>query len=192
MWALRYFNDGKFDPNSSNGKFLLAHELTHVVQQNGNIVGQQIQKDDDDNDSSKDPTARDPTAVQPGGPLDMNDQIFTLKRKSNGQWEGCAPIPGTAAGGDNACFSADSIDQIKNYFKKKQQSTTNVDRPKNCPPNRWNFMFNYCCPEGKHIDPDNKQNCVADVKPKEAMPLPPPVPEEKGDFEIPDTDTQVA
>ncbi len=30
-----YFNDGKYDPNSTSGKNLLAHELTHVVQQNG-------------------------------------------------------------------------------------------------------------------------------------------------------------
>lgn len=29
-----YFNSGKYDPNSSGGKELLAHELTHVVQQN--------------------------------------------------------------------------------------------------------------------------------------------------------------
>jgi len=28
-----YFNEGKYDTNSSTGKFLLAHELTHVVQQ---------------------------------------------------------------------------------------------------------------------------------------------------------------
>ncbi len=28
-----YFNSGKFDPSSSSGKHLLAHELTHVVQQ---------------------------------------------------------------------------------------------------------------------------------------------------------------
>lgn len=28
-----YFNSGKFDPSSANGKHLLAHELTHVVQQ---------------------------------------------------------------------------------------------------------------------------------------------------------------
>jgi hypothetical protein len=28
-----YFNEGKFDPETSAGKFLLAHELTHVVQQ---------------------------------------------------------------------------------------------------------------------------------------------------------------
>ncbi|MBN8852826.1 MAG: hypothetical protein BGO55_03625 [Sphingobacteriales bacterium 50-39] len=28
-----YFNEGKFDPDSHAGKFLLAHELTHVIQQ---------------------------------------------------------------------------------------------------------------------------------------------------------------
>lgn len=30
-----YFNSNKFDPDSSSGLALLAHELTHVVQQNG-------------------------------------------------------------------------------------------------------------------------------------------------------------
>ncbi len=30
-----YFNSGKFDPGSNSGKSLLAHELTHVVQQTG-------------------------------------------------------------------------------------------------------------------------------------------------------------
>jgi hypothetical protein len=30
-----YFNAGKFDPSSNTGKHLLAHELTHVVQQTG-------------------------------------------------------------------------------------------------------------------------------------------------------------
>jgi hypothetical protein len=28
-----YFNEGKLSPNSRSGKHLLAHELTHVVQQ---------------------------------------------------------------------------------------------------------------------------------------------------------------
>jgi hypothetical protein len=32
-----YFNSGKFNPGSSTGKHLLAHELTHVVQQEGSI-----------------------------------------------------------------------------------------------------------------------------------------------------------
>lgn len=30
-----YFNEGKYNPNSDSGKHLLAHELTHTVQQNG-------------------------------------------------------------------------------------------------------------------------------------------------------------
>ena len=29
-----YFNQGKFNPENAEGKFLLAHELTHVLQQN--------------------------------------------------------------------------------------------------------------------------------------------------------------
>jgi hypothetical protein len=32
-----YFNEGKYNPNSQEGKHLLAHELTHTVQQTGNI-----------------------------------------------------------------------------------------------------------------------------------------------------------
>ena len=32
-----YFNKGEYSPESSNGKSLLAHELTHVVQQGGGI-----------------------------------------------------------------------------------------------------------------------------------------------------------
>lgn len=34
-----YFNEGKYSPNSNSGKHLLAHELTHTVQQkNGNVL----------------------------------------------------------------------------------------------------------------------------------------------------------
>lgn len=32
-----YFNEGKYDPTSPEGKRLLAHELTHVIQQNGSV-----------------------------------------------------------------------------------------------------------------------------------------------------------
>jgi Domain of unknown function (DUF4157)/L,D-transpeptidase catalytic domain len=38
-----YFNEGKYSPNSDSGRHLLAHELTHTVQQNGGI-GRKIQK----------------------------------------------------------------------------------------------------------------------------------------------------
>ncbi|MCI3939201.1 DUF4157 domain-containing protein [Chryseobacterium aahli] len=42
-----YFNEGKYSPNSNSGKHLLAHELTHTVQQNGG-VGRKVQKLDCD------------------------------------------------------------------------------------------------------------------------------------------------
>lgn len=38
-----YFNDGKYNPHSDSGKYLLAHELTHTVQQTG-AIGRKIQK----------------------------------------------------------------------------------------------------------------------------------------------------
>jgi Domain of unknown function (DUF4157) len=40
-----FFNEGKYSPNSDSGKHLLAHELTHTVQQTGGI-GRKIQKFD--------------------------------------------------------------------------------------------------------------------------------------------------
>jgi uncharacterized protein DUF4157 len=33
-----YFNQGKFDPSSAGGKHLLAHELTHTIQQDGSEI----------------------------------------------------------------------------------------------------------------------------------------------------------
>ena len=41
-----YFNNGEFKPESNAGKHLLAHELTHVVQQNPSppLIGNQIQR----------------------------------------------------------------------------------------------------------------------------------------------------
>ncbi len=39
-----YFNTGKYRPETSSGKHLLAHELTHVVQQSGK--GKKVQKQD--------------------------------------------------------------------------------------------------------------------------------------------------
>ncbi len=38
-----YFNSGKYQPESNSGKQLLAHELTHTIQQNGSI-GRKIQR----------------------------------------------------------------------------------------------------------------------------------------------------
>ena len=39
-----YFNEGKYRPNSDSGKHLLAHELTHAVQQSKTRLSRQIQR----------------------------------------------------------------------------------------------------------------------------------------------------
>jgi hypothetical protein len=39
-----YFNEGKYNPNSIDGKHLLAHELTHTIQQQGSSAQQQQRK----------------------------------------------------------------------------------------------------------------------------------------------------
>ena len=46
-----YFNQGKYNPASSEGKHLLAHELTHTIQQGG--IQRKIQKKDGDKDEKK-------------------------------------------------------------------------------------------------------------------------------------------
>jgi len=34
-----YFNEGKYNPDSKEGRLLLAHELTHVAQQHSGTAG---------------------------------------------------------------------------------------------------------------------------------------------------------
>lgn len=48
-----YFNEGEYNPESSKGKHLLAHELTHTIQQSSK--GLSIQKDDKDKTDAKKP-----------------------------------------------------------------------------------------------------------------------------------------
>ncbi len=43
-----YFNKGKYNPGSDSGKHLLAHELTHTVQQGASVRPKMIQKVDDE------------------------------------------------------------------------------------------------------------------------------------------------
>jgi|GEM_PF-7060682 len=42
-----YFNEGQYNPSSQEGKGLLAHELTHTVQQKGSEIQPKIMKKDD-------------------------------------------------------------------------------------------------------------------------------------------------
>lgn len=42
------FNDGRYQPQSDDGRRLMAHELTHVVQQGGSLSMKRIQRNTDD------------------------------------------------------------------------------------------------------------------------------------------------
>ncbi|MDN3581246.1 eCIS core domain-containing protein [Mucilaginibacter flavus] len=44
-----YFNDGHYQPQTDTGKHLLAHELTHVVQQNGSVQLKQQTSEEENN-----------------------------------------------------------------------------------------------------------------------------------------------
>ena len=41
-----YFNEGKFDPESKSGQHLIAHELTHTIQQGASLQRKRIQREE--------------------------------------------------------------------------------------------------------------------------------------------------
>ncbi|MDO6675256.1 DUF4157 domain-containing protein [Tenacibaculum sp. 1_MG-2023] len=46
-----YFNEGKYNPESDSGKHLLAHELTHTVQQGASPAANNVQKSEGETDT---------------------------------------------------------------------------------------------------------------------------------------------
>ena len=83
-----YFNDGKFSPDSSQGKYLLAHELTHVIQQSSGanskeFINNRLMKKGSDEDKSTAPAETiiktwleenqfAPPASQPAAPEELH------------------------------------------------------------------------------------------------------------------------
>ena len=63
-----YFNEGKYDPSSKNGQHLLAHELTHTVQQ-GASNQPNVQK------AAAAPVPADAPALKPTVPLDITHRL---------------------------------------------------------------------------------------------------------------------
>lgn len=74
-----YFNTGKYRPDSTNGKHLLAHELTHVVQQNNQLQKKrdvvQAYRSKDSFNFNTDPT--DPKEKNPGS---LQEDSFKIKK----------------------------------------------------------------------------------------------------------------
>ncbi|HKR10587.1 MAG TPA: DUF4157 domain-containing protein [Pyrinomonadaceae bacterium] len=135
------FNSGRFSPATDSGSKLLAHELTHVVQQSGMVQPKLIQRFGPEDE----PFGRDPLAVQPGGPFDVGDNIYTFQFGGDG-WEACGPIPNAATGSDNACISFDSLDDLRNWGRRQGVTLPQV----HCGPGQLpNLMLGSCCPPGR-------------------------------------------
>jgi hypothetical protein len=61
-----YFNKGQYDPDSTSGRQLLAHELTHVLQQRRG--GRRVQRKNGKEEESEKPNERTPLLSSVGGP----------------------------------------------------------------------------------------------------------------------------
>lgn len=178
-----YFNKGKFAPESYDGKHLLAHELTHTLQQAGtakNIIQRQ---------------------VEITCSIDMIKIAKLFKGDKSAAAEvlnccqkGLGPLP--------AGCSKDVVDAAKELLSKKEEDGS---KSKECPEHRINRITGTCCPEQKHWNPQTGSCVNFEDIPIPGLPGTPPAistpdlpdvppadnPSEKGDWNIPDDDTAI-
>ena len=112
-----YFNSGKYRPETAEGKRLLAHELTHVVQQDKNQ--QKIQREDDKR-----------TASNPNNSLSIHQQRIKLNTPP-------ADLPAFAT--MRNAFPAGDLDEVK----KKIGGKVSYDWIKNTCAIRISRVLNY-------------------------------------------------
>ncbi len=84
-----YFNSNKYNPSSTSGKRLLAHELTHVVQQKSN--SNTIQKDGDPTTTNTPNTQETEATINAvpalGGQIIMTNSMLSTKVGPPGQFQ---------------------------------------------------------------------------------------------------------
>ncbi len=75
-----YFNQGKYNPESASGKHLLAHELTHTVQQGASIQSKMVQCNGNNNSGNTDKNVipKGPPYVIKGNKIDPTVNPKTL------------------------------------------------------------------------------------------------------------------
>lgn len=117
-----FFKQGQYNPNSQGGKQLLAHELTHVVQQNSNVVqtkrAQTLANPPQTDSTQTDNTQRQPVTKDGRGVIRRNffKRLFGIgkkKREAKMSTKYGVPIGSSAEGaGDKAHFSHGMLDKI--------------------------------------------------------------------------------
>jgi hypothetical protein len=147
------FGPGHYNPGTSLGRRLIAHELTHVIQQQGSgNDGSLIQRDDDDPyHGSPDPDQR------PSPPLTHNpqknfdpDNPYDIDHSGGLKWDKGELVPAPCI--DDSCYD-DSW--LKKFEPKPNEKS---DAEKECPEDKWNRVWQICCPGKQYYNEDTK-NC---------------------------------
>ncbi|CAL2082349.1 hypothetical protein T190611E02C_11338 [Tenacibaculum sp. 190524A05c] len=95
-----YFNEGKYNPNSKEGKHLLAHELTHTIQQKGMVQKKEISQ-------TKNTVQRQPENSNP--PADLGCPVATTSPTGSGETLSF-PLAGSS-------FTAEQEQGINNFVR---------------------------------------------------------------------------
>ncbi len=83
-----YFNQGKYNPGTSGGKELLAHELTHVVQQTGGVAPKAISRQAETAKTEGDPKGLI-AALHPAMQTKVRALLENAKKKGLDVWVQC-------------------------------------------------------------------------------------------------------
>ena len=123
-----YMGEGKYNPGSSQGQYLLAHELTHVVQQTGAGVQRQPQSEE----GAGGAVQRFPANVLVS-PINWDAQNFTIRQSASGAMGGVSffeainPQPGDVASVVVKSLVANEGEQVK--LGEKVLTTLGVNVP---------------------------------------------------------------
>jgi Domain of unknown function (DUF4157) len=190
------FRSGEYAPGSSGGRLLLAHELSHVVQQGGSAAVAPAVSRTANEEALQRAVQRSLTSVildsesrlqrdggDPPDPKDLFDDDpssgFKPKDKPGGPTD--VGDKGATFGlkGGKPFFSVDpgAGDPLTpTTYPDSNQQSPSVDVPRDCTKERWNWRMGFCCSPGKHYDPDaDRFNCISDAGKDQGVlpPLPP-------------------
>lgn len=121
-----YFNEGKFNVSSKEGSRLLAHELTHVVQQNS-LLRKRVQKSDAVGPSPKSLPTIDPSTIPTSWtkanlPLSNGKDVFIYRGVANDAAakvaSGVLAETDAAAGGVVSRLVDAAHDAVFNYYER--------------------------------------------------------------------------
>lgn len=110
-----YFNEGKFSPDSQSGKHLLAHELTHTVQQSGSKPA--IQKKEEEPNTS--------TAEADTTPQSTAAETSSGETSSSGETPGSGTNSGNNSAPNNQSTSDTGTSSPNQSVANAQNQSTN-------------------------------------------------------------------